>query len=161
MINDLKGAVMTLLFCAVGGLLFHFLLPDGSVSRTAKILISLIMLCAICAPLFGVWQSLRVIGESGTIFSGTGEPDTASVQEWYREEAERAVREVCDGIIRKHTNVGRKITVDVHITDDVAIRIERVRITFDAPPEGRKDIEKEIAGECGVIPEIRVEMTDG
>ena len=158
MTDDLRGAVMTLLFCAVCGLLFHFLLPEGSVARTAKILIGLVMLCAVCAPLFGVWQSLRGVGGEKRIFGRFGEPDTAFAVDLYEKEAERAVCGICEAIVKKHTDVRRKIAVDLHISEDGAIRIERVRITFDAPPEGREAIEDEIAGECGVIPEIRVEM---
>ena len=158
MIGSMRSAVMTLLFCAVCGLLFHFLLPEGGVSRTAKILISLIMLCAVCTPLFGVWQALSGAGAERPVFGSFGEPDTASAVDLYEREAEQAVRGVCEAIIKKYTNVGRKINVNVHISGDNTIQIEHVRITFDAPPEGREVIADEIAGECGVIPEIRVEM---
>ena len=160
MLQELRSAVMTLLFCAVCGLLFHFLLPEGSVSRTAKTLVCLIMLCAVCAPLFGVWEHLRGFESEGRIFAGFGERDTTFPVELYEREAAEAVKTVCGAIVGKYTDVPRRIDVDTHISEDGGMRIDRVRITFDALPEGKEKIEAEIAGECGVIPEIRVEAAN-
>lgn len=161
MLTDARNAVLTLLFCAVCGLLFHFLLPEGGISRTAKILISLIVLLALCTPLFGVWQAMNRVSGEVEISAEHDQPDTARAAELYKQEAERAVCGVCETIIRKHTNVGREIEADVNISDDFTIMIEHVRITFEAQPEGREEIRTEIANECGVIPEIRVEMING
>ena len=157
MLHEIRSAVLLLAFCAAAGLLFHFLLPEGGVSRTARALISLVMLSAVCAPLFGVMEYLGAsVGENG-VFGSFGEPDTAASRDLYRETVEAAVGNVCGEIVKKYTNVPRKITVNAHITEENGIRIEHVRIVFDAPPEGREHIEEEIAKECGVIPEIRVE----
>lgn len=158
--QDVRNAVMTLLLCAVCGLLFHFLLPEGGVSRTAKTLVSLIMLCAVCAPLFGVWEHLRGFESDNRVFGEFGERDTTFPAALYEREAEAAVGEVCDAIVGKYTNVPRRIEVDAHISEDGAIRIDRVRITFEALPEGRDNIETEIYRECCVIPEIRVETVN-
>ena len=158
MLNELRSAVLLLLFCAAAGLLFRFLLPEGGVARTARILVSLLMLCAVCTPLFGVMEYLGASVGEGAVFGTFGEPDTTFPRDLYREAAEEAVRTACDGIVGKYTDVPRKITVDAHITEDNGIWIERVRIVFGAPPEGRERIEQAIAEECGVIPEIRVEL---
>ena len=158
--NEAKNAVLTLALCAVCGLLFHFLLPESGVSRTAKTLISLVMLCAVCAPLFGVWEHLRGVGSDSRVFGSFGERDTTFPVDLYERQAEAAVGEALDAIVKRYTNVPRRIEVDAHIPEGGGIRIDRVRITFEALPEGRDSIEAEITAECGVIPEIRVERTD-
>ena len=158
MLQEIRSAVLLLVFCSAAGLLFHFLLPEGGVSRTARTLISLVMLSAVCTPLFGVMEYLGATVEEKGVFGSFGEPDTAASRDLYRQTVEAAVADACGEIVKKYTRVPRKITVSAHITEDNGIRIEHVRIVFDAPPEGRKGIEEEIAKECGVIPEIRVEQ---
>ena len=158
MLTEIRSAVMLLLFCAVGALLFRFLLPEGGASRTAGVVVSLLLLSAVCTPLFGVMEYLGVSAGEGAVFGDFGEPDTTFPRDLYRETAEEAVAAACGEIVGKYTNVPRKITVNAHITEENGIRIERIRIVFGAPPEGRERIEKEISEECGVIPEIRVEL---
>ena len=158
MLTEIRSAVMLLLFCAVGALLFRFLLPEGSVSRTAGVLVSLLLLSAVCTPLFGVMEYLGASVGEGAVFGEFGEPDTTFPRDLYREAAEAAAAEACGEIVGKYTDVPRTITVNAHITEENRIRIERIRIVFSAQPEGLERIEKEIAEECGVIPESRVEL---
>ena len=40
MLQEIRSAVLLLVFCSAAGLLFHFLLPEGGVSRTARTLIT-------------------------------------------------------------------------------------------------------------------------
>ena len=158
--NDIKSAVMTLALCAVCAMLFHFLLPEGGVSRTAKVLIGLVMLCAVCTPLFRAFTWFRGSAAEERVFSRFGEWDTTFAYTLYEQEAERAVREACEGIIKKHTAARGSVSVSLHILDEGAIKIEHVRITFETAPEGRETIKNEIADACGVIPEIRVETVN-
>lgn len=148
-------------FCAVCGLLFHFLLPEGSVSRAAKIVMSLLMLCALCTPLFRVFDAFDDTGGSGQIFSSFGERDTTFPEDLYREALAEEVRGACGAIVDKYTDVPYEITADVYISDDGGIRIERVRIVFDALPEGRNAIERDITEACGIVPAIGVKHEDG
>ena len=157
---DFRGAVMTLLFCAVCGLLFRFLLPEGGVSRTAKVIVSLIMLSAVCAPLFGAWSALRGVEVPDGGIAGFGERDTTFPYESLEQEAAEAVAGVCGRIVDKYTSVSRQIAVSVHISEDNVIEIERVRILFEALPEGRDAMMAELTEECGVIPDIRVKTDD-
>lgn len=156
--TELKSAVMTLLFCAMCGLILGFLLPEGGVSRTVKTLIGVVLLSALCVPIFGVFEFFDSELADRTLFSSFGERDTSVPYDVYLQKAEQAARSFCDTIVTRHTNVPRKITVDAHISEDNVICIEHVRIVFEALPEGRKAIEDEIAEEFGIIPEIRVEQ---
>ena len=156
-VTEMRNAVMTLLFCSVCGLILGFLLPEGGVSRTVKTLISLVLLCALCAPIFG---ALEYFGTSlrDPVFSSFGERDTSVPYDALLDKTEEAAREFCNAIVTRHTNVPREITVDAHISEDGVIRIEHVRIVFEALPEGREAIRDEITEEFGIIPEIRVEQ---
>lgn len=149
---------MTLLFCSVCGLILGFLLPEGGVSRTVKALIGVVLLSALCAPIFGVMEYFDSSLAEGALFSSFSERDTSAPYDAVLQQTEQAAREFCNTIVARHTNVPRKITVDAHISEDNVIRIEHVRIVFEAPPEGRQAIKDEIAAEFGIIPEIRVEQ---
>lgn len=159
--DTLREAVLLLSFCAVCGLLFHFLLPEGNVSRMAKTVMSLLMLCALCTPLFRVLDAFDGASGNSRIFSSFGERDTTFPEDLYRQTVEKEVCGVCGDIVKKYTDVPYEITADVHISDDGGIRIERVRIVFDALPEGRDAIEKEITEACGIVPAIGVKHEDG
>lgn len=152
---------MTLLFCSVCGLILGFLLPEGGVSRTVKTLIGVVLLSAVCVPIFGVMEYFDASLADRALFSSFGERDTSAPYDAVLEKTEQAARAFCDTIVTRHTNVPRKITVNAHISEENVIRIERVRIVFEAPPEGREAIENEIASEFGIIPEIRVEQENG
>ena len=156
--NDLKSAVVTLLFCSVCGLILGFLLPEGGVSRTVKTLIGVVLLSALCAPIFGVFELFDDAVSDRTLFSSFGERDTSAPYDAVLEKTEQTARAFCNTIVTRHTNVPRKITVSAHISEDNVISIEHVRIVFEASPEGREAIKDEIAAEFGIIPEIRVEQ---
>ena len=160
-LDTLREAVLLLSFCAVCGLLFHFLLPEGGVSRTAKTVMSLLMLCALCMPLFRVLDAFDGASGNSRIFSSFGERDTTFPADLYREAVAEEVRGACGAIVEKYTDVPYEITADVHISDDGNIRIERVRIIFDALPEGRNAIERDITEACGIVPAIGVKHEDG
>ena len=159
--DSLENSVLLLLFCSVCGLIFHFLLPEGSVSRTAKAAMSLLMLCALCTPIFGVFDHLRSSGVDRVVFGGFGEADTTFPEEQYRRALGEEVAALCGETVKKYTNVPYRITADVHISGDGVISIERIRIVFDVPPEGRDAIETEIKERYGIIPEIKVEDANG
>lgn len=156
--TEMKNAVMTLVFCAVCGLVLGFLLPERGVSRSVKTLISIIILSAVCTPVFGVMEHFDKDLAEKTIFSSFGERDTSVPYDVFLEKTKQAVEDFCETVVVRYTNVPHNISADAHISEDNVIRIEHVRIVFQAVPEGRDAIRDEIAEECGIIPEIRVEQ---
>ncbi len=158
--DTLRDMVATLLLTAVCALLFRFLLPEGSVSRTAKTVVSLVTLCAVCVPLFNVWGKLRGRdGISSGVFSFS-EVMTTFPYELAQRRAELAVEGACDDIISQYTDVPREIKVEAHIHADGSIEIERIRIVFEAEPERREAMTSELIENCGIAPEIRVKNAD-
>ena len=149
------------LFCAVCGMIYHFLLPEGGVARTAKTVMSVLMLCALCTLLFRAFDFLDFSDSDSRIFADFGERDTTFPESLLRQTVADEVSGLCGAIVKKYTNVPHQIAADVHIGEEGVIQIERIRITFDAPPDGREALVREITEECGIIPEIRVEHENG
>lgn len=160
MLNELRGAVATLLMTAVCGLLFRFLLPEGNVSRTAKVIVSLVTLCAVCAPLFGVWGRLSGKTELTSGFPAFHAPETTFPSDSLERRAAEAVEAVCETIVLKYTVAPHEIAAAVHITETGGIEIEQIRIVFAAAPDRLEAMTAELTEACGAAPEIRVESAD-
>lgn len=158
--DELRSAVATLLITAVCALLFRFLLPEGNVSRTAKAIVGIVTLCAVCAPLFGFWGRLSGRDDLASGFPSFREPETTFPYGGFEREAAEAVTGVCESIIGKYTDAPHEITVAVHIPETGGIEIEQIRIVFAAAPDRLEAMTAELTEACGAAPEIRVGSAD-
>ena len=158
--TEIKRWVLALLFTSVCGMIYHFLLPSGSVSKTAKKIISLVMLCAVCMPVFGVFRAGTLFPSIPEIFGEAEEAETSVPYAYYENAARYAIEEQCRETVGKYTSVPFEVTADVHISADGGIRIEHIRIVFDAQPEGKDGMTAELTALLGMVPDIRVDGSD-
>lgn len=156
-----RGAVATLLLTAVCALLFRFLLPEGGVSRTAKTVVSLVTLCAVCAPLLGLWGKLSGETAFSSGLSAYMEARTTFPYETMERQAAQAVRDACEGILSEYTDAPHDIEVDMHIPEGGGIEIKRIRIVLESEPERLEEMKAELTECCGFAPEVRVKTDDG
>ena len=150
--EELKSWALLPLFVSAGCLICYYLLPASSVSKTARAVIAVVMLSAICLPLFSVAEKL-----GNTEFSfDSEEPDTMAPFAFYEKAAERTAEKTASDIIKKYTAVPFVCSADADCTEDGTVELLRIVIVFDARPEGEKEMRAELLRETGLVPEIRV-----
>lgn len=154
--EELKNWALTLVFISVASLLYYFILPSGTVSKTAKSVISVLALCAVCLPLFSVFGTN---GFSSEIFSESA-PEPSVPYDYYAAAARQRVEELIAGEIKKYTSVPYETEIDINIGEDNSIIIEHVRIIFSAQPQREDSLRKALFELLGIQPEIEVESTD-
>ena len=153
--ENLKDWGLALLFLSAGSLIYCFLLPSGTVSRTAKAVISVVLMSIIFMPLFSVFSS----GDySDFIFSG--EYETENYDSFLRESVRSAAEEVIRDTVRKFTSVPYKTEIFINKTEDGNINIEYAGIIFEARPQYEEKLTDALYEALGLIPDIRVELTD-
>lgn len=153
--EEIKGFGLMLLFVSAGSLIYCFLLPSGAVSKTAKTIISTVLMTLVFLPLFSVFGSL-----SEEDFSLSGSYGTEDYNSFLEEAVKAATEDVIKKTVRKFTNVPFETEIFVNKTEDGNINIEYVGITFSAKPQYEKEMTEALISALGIIPHIRVELTD-
>ena len=153
--ESLKSWGLGLLFLSAGSLIYCFLLPSGAVSTTAKAVISVVLMSIVFMPLFSVFAT-EDLGD----FIPSGEYETENYDYFLEESVRSAAESVIKETVRKFTTVPYKTEIFINKTEDGSINIEYVGITFEARPQFEEKLRDALYEALGIIPVIRVELTD-
>lgn len=148
----IKNWGLMLLFVSAGSIIYCFLLPSGNISKTAKSVMSVVILSCICMPVFGVFTAFR-----GSDFSFSQPPEVSEPEDAVKKQAENAVNTVIREIIRKYTTVPYETEIFIDKTEDNSINIEYIGIIFSAKPQNEKEIREALYDAFSLMPDIRVE----
>ena len=154
--EEIKTWGIFLLFLSAGSLIYCFLLPSGAVSKTAKSVISIVLMTLVFMPMFSVFSSFSFADAD---FSG--EYETQNYDDFMEKSVRSATEEVIKNIVRKFTSVPYKAEIFINKAADGSINIEYVGITFEAQPQYEEKLGDALFEALGIIPDIRVELTDG
>lgn len=140
------------LFLSAGCFVYYYLLPSSGISKTARSVISVILLSSVCICLFNSFD-----GNADFSFTDPGDEETDIYQpyDFYEDSAKKLVEQTVSDIILKYTNVPFSQKVDVRRKDEGTIEILHVSVIFDVMPEHRKEMTEELLKEIGIIPEFR------
>ncbi|MBO5396391.1 MAG: hypothetical protein J6A97_05865 [Clostridia bacterium] len=152
---ELKNWGLLLLFLSAGSLIYCFLLPSGTVSKTAKSVISVVLMSLVFLPLFSAFGNMN-----SDDFGLSGEYETENYDYFLEESVRTAAEEVIRTTVRKFTAVPYKTEIFINKTEDGSINIEYVGITFEAKPQFEEKLGDALYEALGIIPDIRVELTD-
>ena len=153
--EELKEWGLLLLFLSAGSLIYCFLLPSGSVSKAAKSVISVVIMSLIFIPLFSALGSF-----DSEEFILSGEYETENYDSYLEEGVRTAVEEVIRNTVRKFTAVPYKTEIFINKTENGDINIEYAGITFEAKPQYEEKLRDALFDALGIMPDIRVELTD-
>lgn len=153
--EEIKSFGLMLLFVSAGSLIYCFLLPSGAVSKTAKSVISILLMSLVFLPLFSVFGSV-----STEDFGLSGSYKTEDYNSYLEESVKAVTRDVIKETVVKFTNVPYKTEIFVNKSEEGNINIEYVGITFSAKPQFEKEMTEALTAALGIIPHIRVELTD-
>lgn len=150
--EKLKAWGLMLLFISAGSLIYCFLLPNGSVSKTAKSVISACVIIGITLPLF---EFMGEFTSESLIFE---EPPMINDYSLYLEEQTRdVVEERIQAIISEFTSVPYKTEILIDINENRSINIEYIKIVFSAEPQKKEELREALYNELGIMPDIRAE----
>ena len=152
---ELKNWGLLLLFLSAGSLIYCFLLPSGTVSKTAKSVISVVLMSLVFLPFFSAFGNMN-----SDDFGLSGEYETENYDYFLEESVRTAAEEVIRTTVRKFTAVPYKTEIFINKTEDGSINIEYVGITFEAKPQFEEKLGDALYEALGIIPDIRVELTD-
>lgn len=153
--EELKNWGLLLLFVSAGSLICCFLLPSGAVSKSAKAIISIVTLSVVFFPLFSVFGSF-----SDEDFNLSGSYESEDYNSYVVESVKAAAEDVISDTVRKFTNVPYETEIFVNKSTDGGINIEYVGISFSAKPQYEEKLTEALFEALGIIPDIRVELTD-
>ena len=94
--EEIKTWGIFLLFLSAGSLIYCFLLPSGSISKTAKSVISIVLMTLVFMPMFSVFSSFSFADAD---FSG--EYETQNYDDFMEKSVRSATGEVIKNIVRK------------------------------------------------------------
>ncbi len=150
--DEIKNWGLMLVFVSAGCMIYYFLLPSGSVSKTVKSVLSVIILGVICMPVFNVLFSL-----SDFSFDFSEAPEMENFDEMIKESAEKAVENIIHETVTKYTSQEYKTEIIIDITEDDSINIKKVNIIFNKRPAHEKDIREELKEKLNIMPDISTE----
>ncbi len=153
--EELKDWGLLLLFLSAGSLIYCFLLPSGTVSKTAKAVISVVLMSLVFLPLFSASANI-----SSDDFGLSGEYETENYDYFLEESLRASVEQVIKTTVGKFTAVPYETEIFINKTEDGSINIEYVGITFEARPQYEEKLRDALYEALGIIPDIRVELTD-
>ena len=153
--EELKDWGLLLLFLSAGSLIYCFLLPSGTVSKTAKSVISVVLMSLVFIPMFSSFGNI-----STEDFGLSGEYETENYDYLLEDGVRASVEEVIKTTVRKFTSVPCKTEIFINKAEDGSINIEYVGITFEAKPQAEEKLRDALCEALGIIPDIRVELTD-
>ncbi len=150
--EEIKNWGLMLLFVSAGCMIYYFLLPSGSVSKTAKTAVSAIILGVICLPVFGFGEY------SGSFsFEENDPPRTESFDEMIIESAKTAVENIIDETLSAFGELEYRTEVFIDKNDDGSININRVNIIFARRPDNEREIREQLKEKLGIMPDIFTE----
>lgn len=123
------------------------LLPDGGVSETLKRFFSVGLLLIAFLPLFTGFRR-----DILPFYAETWFPESSA--DVFFPVAEKAVRDLVEPTVRKHTNSEYSFDVETHITQDGGIDITVVRIMFDEEIPDAAALTGELIDLLGPVVEI-------
>lgn len=150
--EDIKYWALMMIFISAGSLIYCFLLPSGNVSKTAKSIISLVVLSSVCFPVFGVFSSFE-----SKDFSFSEAPSIYSFDDVLISTVKKETESIIYGTVIKYTNVPYETEIFIDKTEDDSINIEYVGITFSAKPQREKEMREELFEQLSLMPDIKVE----
>ncbi|MCH5198796.1 MAG: hypothetical protein J1E34_07815 [Oscillospiraceae bacterium] len=148
--ETLKNTALMLLFAAVMGLIYYFLLPSGKISQTAKSVLSVFMLLVVMQPLFS-FMNMEMPDIDLYAYG-----DFAELDDNFISAAKNAVISQIDGVIKKYTETPYNIEVPVNISENRSIDIEQVRIVFNKGFIPEEEMKEELFFALGAEPLISV-----
>lgn len=155
--EELRDWALMLVFLALSGFIYYYLLPSGRVSETAKNVFSLLTVAAVCVPLFGLF------GASEELLSGFGVDtpgESYAPAEVYAEIARDTIEEKLSLIIKKHTGEPFFIETEIHISDGMCIDIKQVTILFGKYPDGLPELSLDIEAALGITPHFALKENE-
>lgn len=150
--ESLKNWGLMLLFISAGSLIYCFLLPRGSVSKTARSVISACVIIALALPVFDVFGSF-----SADSFSFEEPPEISNYNSYFEKQTREVLEERIQGVISKFTSVSYKTEILIDINEESNINIEYVKIVFSAEPQKKEELSEALFNELGIMPDIRAE----
>lgn len=153
--DDIKSWGLILVFVSAGCMIYYFLLPSGSVSKTAKAVLSSLVFGVICMPLFSV-----IISVPDMSFEFSSAPDMEDFDGFVLSQARKATESIIEECIKKYTDEEYKTEIFIDISDDSFINISKVNIIFQVRPAHEKDIRQELYDKLGIMPDIFTEKVN-
>ena len=139
---------------SVGGYIYYYLLPSSSVSSTAKAVLCVFSLSAVCAPLFGAFSEINADIFDFEIYSTMNEEEALG---YYAQTALKTVEEKTLETVSKYTSVEYKLETDVNISEDYSINIEYICLIFEKEIGDTYELSRALEKVFGFIPEITVQ----
>lgn len=152
--EEIKSWGLLMLFVSAGSLIYCFLLPSGAVSRAAKSVISIVLVCTLLSPVLKIYEAF-----SGAQFSFSEPPATSDYGSVIEDSAKAEIEKIISDCVRQFTSVPYETEIFINIGEDYGINIEYVRLIFSATPQFEENITKTIYERLGIFPDIRVELT--
>lgn len=150
--ESLKNWGLMLLFISAGSLIYCFLLPGGSVSKTARAVISACVIISLALPLadaFGSFHSDR--------FRIEEPPEINNYSSYFEKQTREVIEDRIQGVISRFTSVSYKTEILIDIDEMMNINIGYVKIVFSAEPQKKKELSDALFNELGIMPDIRAE----
>ena len=139
---------------SVGGYIYYYLLPSSSVSQTAKAVLCVFSLSAVCVPLFGVFSEINADIFDFECYSTMNEEDAL---EFYADTARKTIEEKTLEAVQKYTSVSYKLETAINISEDYSINIEYIRLIFEKEIGDTYALSSALEEAFGFIPEITVQ----
>ena len=152
--EQIKIWAILLLFVSVGGYIYYYLLPSSSVSDTAKAVLCVFSLSAVCVPLFGAFSGIDSDIFDFESYSTMNEEDAL---EFYADTARKTIEENTLATVQQYTSVSYKLETDINISDDYSINIEYIHLIFEKEIGDTYDLARALEEVFGFIPEITVQ----
>lgn len=146
-----------LVFIALASFIYYYLLPSGHISDTAKSVLSVLTVAAVCVPVFVFFNGDEPFFYG---FSSNGEAEPYEPYSYYADIAVKTADEKVSLIVRRYTDASFFVDVDVNISEDMCIDIEQVSVIFEKKPDGLPELSQEIQNELGIAPHFVLKETD-
>ncbi len=151
--EEIKNWGLLLLFISAGTLIYCFLMPSASVSKSVKSVISLVTVSVCIFPLFNVLEGFR-----NTDISFSEPPSVESLDEYIIQQVKTAAENTVRETVKKYTHVSYKTEIFVNKTENGSIDIEYVGIIFSAYPDREDELRKALYEALSIMPDIKVEL---
>lgn len=149
---------LMLVFIALSSFIYWYLLPSGRISETAKAIVSVLAVAAVCIPVFSFIGRADV--SLSSFMSEDGETSVFEPSDVYLAIAENTVNEKIELIVKKYTTNGFFIKTDMNISEDHAIDIKQVSVCFEKYPEKLPELSLEIEEALGIPPVFSLKVNE-
>lgn len=156
--DNIKAWALLLLFVSIGGFIYYYLLPVSGVSETAKSVLCVFSLSAVCIPLFGSFSDIDKDIFNFEAYSTLNEQEALENFALSTKETLNLQIEEC---VKKYTDTPYEIDIGINISDSYSINIEYVRLIFEKDFGDIYALSRALENICGFIPEITVKNENG